>query len=67
MVFSEMFWTFFITSILACILKLSSSIYKSKCSHIKCCGFDVERNVQLEEREHEYDIEHNVYKSENEK
>jgi len=65
MVFTEMFWTFFITSILACILKLSSSIYKSKCKEVTFCCIKVVRDTSIEEKEHEYDVEHNIYKNEN--
>jgi hypothetical protein len=39
--------------LLACIALL----YKSKCSHIKCCGMDIERNVNLEEELDEMELE----------
>jgi hypothetical protein len=61
------FWSFFLSTIVGCILKLSSSIYKSKCSQMEVCCIKIIRDTAIEEREHEYDVEHNVYKNENEK
>ncbi len=61
------FWSFFLSTIVGCILKLSSSIYKSKCSRFEVCCIKIIRDTALEEKEHEYDVEHNVYKNENEK
>jgi hypothetical protein len=39
--------------LLACIALL----YKSKCSHVKCCGLDIERNVEVEEELDEMEME----------
>jgi hypothetical protein len=40
--------------LLACIALL----YKSKCSHVRCCGFlDIERNTQAEEQIDEIELE----------
>ena len=35
-------------------------IARSKCSSIDFCGVHIIRDVELEERAHEYDIEHNI-------
>ena len=59
------FWTFFITSVIGFILKCSSMAYKSKCSQVEVCCIKIIRDTAIEEKEHEYDIEHNVYKNEN--
>lgn len=31
------------------LLAIIAVCYKSKCSHIRMCGLDIERNVQVEE------------------
>ena len=45
---TEMFWSFMITSIIACILALAQYIFKSKCDNIECCCIKIHRNVELE-------------------
>jgi hypothetical protein len=32
-------------------------LYKSKCTHVRCCGVDIERNVQVEEELDEMEIQ----------
>jgi hypothetical protein len=32
-------------------------LYKSKCTHVRCCGIDIERNVQVEEELDEMEIQ----------
>jgi hypothetical protein len=54
------FWTFFMTTVVGCILKFSSMFYKSKCKEVTCCCIKIVRDTELEEKEHEYDVEHNV-------
>jgi len=58
---SEVFYTFLITSIIGLILAMGRIIYKSKCSHITCCGCEIERNVDIEEPEVKYK---NIYSPE---
>lgn len=60
---SEMFWTFFLTSVAAFILALCKLCYKSKCSEINFCCFRVVRNVEIELKE---DIELNSQPKEGE-
>ena len=50
---TEVFWSFFITSILGCGVAIARMCYKSKCETIECCGLIIKRNVQLEEKEEE--------------
>ena len=59
---SEVFWVAFITTVSGFLLKLASMMYKSKCSECSFCGITVKRNVELEEREHEYDVSHQLQK-----
>lgn len=59
---SEVFWVAFITTVSGVVIKLASMMYKSKCSECSFCGITVKRNVELEEREHEYDVAHQLQK-----
>jgi hypothetical protein len=45
---TEMFWSFMITSTIACILALAQYIFKSKCDNIECCCIKIHRSVELE-------------------
>lgn len=62
---SEIFYTFFITSVIACVLTLSRQIYKSKCEDIECCGLVIKRNVVLEEKLDEIEINNRTESKEN--
>jgi hypothetical protein len=48
---SEVFWTFFITSLIGLILALGKICYKSKCSEINLCCIKITRNVDAEVKE----------------
>lgn len=45
---SEVFWTFFITSMIGLILKGGSMLYKSKCKTVECCCIKVDRDIEAE-------------------
>lgn len=51
---SEVFWTFVVSSIAGFSLAALRMVYKSKCSHVSCCGLSIDRNthdeVVLDER-----------------
>lgn len=47
---SEVFWSFFITSMIGLLLKGASLLYKSKCKTVECCCFKVVRDVEAEVR-----------------
>ena len=53
---SEVFWSFFLTSTIGCILGVMRMLYKSKCKRCEFCGVVVERDVQVEEREDEIEM-----------
>lgn len=57
---SEVFWVAFITTISGMIIKLASMAYKSKCSECSFCCVKVIRNVDLEEKELEFELQHKV-------
>ena len=48
--FSEIFWTFFITSIIGCLLATCRMLYKSKCSEVSFCCIKVIRDTANEEK-----------------
>lgn len=64
---SEVFWVAFITTVSGVVIKLASMAYKSKCKECNCFGIIVKRDVELEEKENEFEITHqfNKVKSEN--
>lgn len=45
---SEVFWTFFITSMIGLLLKGGSMLYKSKCKTVECCCIKIDRDVEAE-------------------
>jgi hypothetical protein len=45
---SEVFWTFFITSMIGLILKGGSMLYKSKCREVSCCCIKIVRDIEAE-------------------
>jgi len=49
-VFDAVFWSFFITSVVGCILKGYSTMYKMKCAKITFCGVTVIRDIKAEEK-----------------
>lgn len=61
--FSEIFWGSVIVTVSGLILKIISMSFKSKCSECSFCGISIKRNIDLEEREHEFDVLHNVKNS----
>ena len=48
--FDAVFWSFFITSVIGCILKFGSMAYKTKCKEIICCGLKITRDIEAEEK-----------------
>lgn len=55
---SEVFWVAFITTVSGVIIKLASMTYKSKCKECSFCCIKVIRDVELEEKEEEFRINH---------
>jgi hypothetical protein len=63
---SEVFWVGLYTAGIAFILALSRQLYKSKCQSLKCCGCELIRDVEAEEKIDEMEIErHQEEKSNN--
>jgi len=57
-IFNAVFWSFFITSIIGCTLKIGSMLYKSKCKEASCCCIKIIRDVEAEEKEIEFLARH---------
>ena len=55
-IFNAVFFSFLITSIIGCLLKCSSMLYKSKCKEVSLCCLRVVRDIEAEEKEHEFDV-----------
>jgi hypothetical protein len=49
--FSEVFYTFLITSLIGLIIAVGKMFYKSKCSEINLCCIKITRNIEAEVRE----------------
>lgn len=47
---SEVFWSFFLTSTIGCIMGILRMLYKSKCKKCSFCGFVIERDIYAEEQ-----------------
>jgi hypothetical protein len=54
---SEVFWSFFLTSVIGCFMGILRMIYKSKCKKCSLCGCILERDVQEEGRIDELEIQ----------
>ena len=63
---SEVFWIAFISTASGMVIKLASMAYKSKCKRCSMCCIKVIRDVELEEKENEFEITHNSSLSKNE-
>ena len=57
-IFDAVFWSFFITTMVGFILKCMSMAYKSKCKEVDICCIKIVRDVELEEKEEEFRINH---------
>jgi len=50
MSFSEVVFTFFITSVIGCILAVARVAYKSKCKEVDFCCLKIIRDTEAEEK-----------------
>ena len=55
--FSEIFYSFLITSIIGCSLGIMRMLYKSKCEEVNCWCLKIKRNVALEEKADELEMQ----------
>jgi hypothetical protein len=62
---SEVFWSFFITSTIGCLLATTALLYRSKCKEITCCGCKIVRDIEAEVELDERNVERQESKSPN--
>lgn len=62
MVLSEVFYMALVTAASGFLLKLASMAYKSKCKECSCFGISIKRDVELEEKETEFELTHQFNK-----
>jgi len=57
---SEVFYVCLVTTISALIIKLASLCFKSKCKECELCGgrIRIVRDVEIEERQSEFELTH---------
>ena len=63
----QIFWTFFITSMIGLIMGLSRMAYKSKCKDIEICCIKIVRDTETEEKELEFSRSHPTESDKDEK
>lgn len=63
---SELFWGSLVVTASGLLMKIISLTYKSKCTECQVCCFKIKRNVEVEEKEHEFDIEHKIVSTKDE-
>jgi hypothetical protein len=62
MALSESFYFYLVSSISSFLIVGLGFCYKSKCKNIKCCGLEVNRDVEIEQKEDEIEFNHNNQK-----
>lgn len=58
MVLSEVFFMALMTTISGLLIKCLSMAYKSKCKEVSLCCLKIVRDVELEEKEQEFMVNH---------
>ena len=58
---SEVFLSFLVSSIIACILAVGNQLYKSKCDKIDICCIKIHRNVEVESDVEQPNVEMPVF------
>lgn len=53
---SEVFWGFFVSSMIGFIIALLKLCYKSKCKEIKICCLKITRDIEMEEKIDEIEL-----------
>lgn len=56
---SEVFWSFFLTSSIGCIIGIVKMLYKSKCKRCSFCGCEIIRDTEGELHEDEIELSKN--------
>ena len=61
---TETFYMFVITSVIGFIIAMTKMCYKSKCKEVDLCCLKIVRDTNLEEKELEFEINHNIKEEE---
>ena len=61
---TETFYMFVITSVIGFIIAMTKMCYKSKCKEVDLCCLKIVRDTNLEEKEMEFEINHNIKEEE---
>ena len=56
MALSESFYFYLVSTISSFLIVGLGFCYKSKCKNIKCCGIEVDRDVEIEQKEDEIEF-----------
>jgi len=54
---SEIFWNSFLVTVSGLLLAIIAACYKSKCTTIRFCGVEIDRDVEGEEKIDEIEAE----------
>lgn len=65
MVLSEIYWTFLTGSCFAFLGLTIRALLKSKCDNVECCGLKIHRNVELEEKIDELELQQERHQDNN--
>lgn len=57
-IYSEVFWSFFITTTVGLIIAIIKICAKSKCKKCRFCGCEIERDTEAEEKADEFEMLH---------
>ena len=50
---TEVFWIFFVSGTLTFCSLIARYCFKTRCSYIECCGFQITRDIAAEEKDEE--------------
>ena len=56
---TEVFWIFFVSGTLTFCSLIARYCFKTRCSYIECCGFQITRDIAAEEKDEERANNHN--------
>ena len=61
---TETFYMFVLTSVIGFVIAMTKMCYKSKCSEVDLCCIKIIRDTNTEEKELEFEINHNIKEEE---
>jgi hypothetical protein len=61
---TETFYMFVLTSVIGFIIAMTKMCYKSKCKEVDLCCLKIVRDTNIEEKELEFEMNHNTTEEE---